>query len=189
MGGWHVKKHSLHPSCPAFVPPLKLFQQSPPRFSTNIWALGSIPLLTVSLAGNVQALTLACKLHAPKALLHPHCVSNFASDLLFLTVLTSSLTPGCFGWSFYLPGMGSHPIRAVLQHQRAGRSCSLTACYPTDSASCPSMLHGFARTGITVLHQLPSNLLCCSFSLFLFGIKYKIRILKSLLSLVLGAEA
>lgn len=52
--------------------PGNLFQQSPPEFSTNVQALGSITLLTVLLAGNVQVLMLANKRPASKVLLHPH---------------------------------------------------------------------------------------------------------------------
>lgn len=58
--------------------PGNLFQQSPPEFSTNVQALGSITLLTVLLAGNVQVLMLANKRPASKVLLHPHHLSQLS---------------------------------------------------------------------------------------------------------------
>lgn len=159
--------------------PGSLFQQSPPEFSTNMQALGSITLLTVLLAGNVQVLMLAKKRPASRVLQHSHhlCPHFLTHTSLF--------------WLIPLPTRHQVPPHQGLSLTSKGWEVLFPTCMlPYCPLPCPSTPYGCVRSMVAVFHHL-RFLLTVSFALS-FPLWNKIfirsRFFRALLSFILGAE-
>lgn len=146
--------------------PGNLFQQSPPEFPTNVQALGSITMLTVLLAGNVQVLMLANKRPASKVLLHPHHLSQLSHCPHFLTHTR-------LFWLIPLPTRHHVPSHQGLSLMSKGWEVLFPTCM-LSYLFCPLSVNALrmcTHNGHCLTSPAcPTYCVVCSLSLF-FGIK------------------